>query len=626
MQQIIPLYKSISELLSGNKFTVDEYQREYKWDKQNIIDLIYDLLNKFRASYKEGHSIREVVKYEDYFLGSIILNKKDTDDGLVFSIVDGQQRITSITLLLIHLYHVGTEKNIKKDILSKIEGMIYSDNWGSKAYNLDISDRKIVLEHLFKRTDFDYQIYNESVRNMYKRYSDIETENIEKELGNTFENFLYWICNRVKVIEIFCQSLNQAYDIFETMNDRGKPLSPTDMLKSFFLSFVNDPKQLDHLNSVWRNATNHLNTWNNDYSVGSEITFFKTWFRAKYTKKPDKLSGETINKGLERINNFLNRWARENAERLGWSKEEAIISLIENDLKYFSEKYTIILEKIYKFDDSFSSIYYNDEAGFSRTWQTTILLSAIKLSDDKNEVSKKLKIVSKYIDIWIASRFANGKKFTSNDIKEFANLMLDIRNMSFSTLKNYFIEKIDSNNLKIINKIQNDKNGIKNLRLNRYTKKGIKYILARISEFIEKGSTEKKGTHIHWFLENNDIEHIIEDNYELYKEDYAGEDNFNSYRNKIGALLLIRSGTNKSFQDRPFIYKKYFYSQSNFFAGSLCESIYVHETGFRNFIKQYSFDFKPYEKFSIKEIDERTDLIACIADYIWNKDRIIEIE
>lgn len=157
MQQIIPLYKSISELLSGNKFTVDEYQREYKWDKQNIIDLIYDLLNKFRASYKEGHSIREVVKYEDYFLGSIILNKKDTDDGLVFSIVDGQQRITSITLLLIHLYHVGTEKNIKKDILSKIEGMIYSDNWGSKAYNLDISDRKIVLEHLFKRTDFDYQ-------------------------------------------------------------------------------------------------------------------------------------------------------------------------------------------------------------------------------------------------------------------------------------------------------------------------------------------------------------------------------------------------------------------------------------------------------------------------------------
>ena len=40
MQQIIPLYRTISQLLGGNKFTIDEYQREYKWDKQNISDLI----------------------------------------------------------------------------------------------------------------------------------------------------------------------------------------------------------------------------------------------------------------------------------------------------------------------------------------------------------------------------------------------------------------------------------------------------------------------------------------------------------------------------------------------------------------------------------------------------------
>jgi uncharacterized protein with ParB-like and HNH nuclease domain len=103
VQQIIPLYKSISELLSGNKFTIDEYQREYKWGQDNITDLINDLLNKFRASYAVDHSIRNVAKYEDYFLGSIILNKKDIGDNVVFSIVDGQQRITSITLLLIHL-------------------------------------------------------------------------------------------------------------------------------------------------------------------------------------------------------------------------------------------------------------------------------------------------------------------------------------------------------------------------------------------------------------------------------------------------------------------------------------------------------------------------------------------
>lgn len=53
---------------------------------------------------------------------------------------------------------------------------------------------------------------------------------------------------------------------------------------------------------------------------------------------------------------------------------------------------------------------------------------------------------------------------------------------------------------------------------------------------------------------------------------------------------------------------------------------YFHETGFKDFINQHNFDFKPYHKFGIQEIDERTELVAKIADYIWNRDRIIEIE
>jgi hypothetical protein len=64
--------------------------------------------------------------------------------------------------------------------------------------------------------------------------------------------------------------------------------------------------------------------------------------------------------------------------------------------------------------------------------------------------------------------------------------------MNFTTLKNYLVKKIDSSKLQILSKEQENKTGIKNLRLNRYTKRGIKYILPRISEFIEKGSTEKK--------------------------------------------------------------------------------------------------------------------------------------
>ncbi len=625
MQQIIPLYKSIHGLLSGNKFTIDEYQREYKWEQENITDLINDLLNKFRASYVVGHSTQNVAKYEDYFLGSIILNKKDIEDKIVFSIVDGQQRITSITLLLIHLYQIGKKKNINQDILFEIQRMIYSDSWGSKAYNLDIADRHVVLEALFKGNEFNYQVHNESVRNMYARYQDIESENIENALGDAFELFLYWFCNRVAIIEISCQSSNQAYDIFETMNDRGKPLSTVDMLKSFFLSHVSDQKKLDHLNSIWRSATYEINTWDNSYRSTREVTFFKTWFRSKYAAKPDGLSGRTTDQELERINNSLNRWARENANRLNWNKEDIIVSLIEDELKHYSNIYISIFNKTYRFNGLFDSIYFNNQTGFS--WQPTILLSAIRLNDDEHEVSRRLRAVSRYIDFWIVSRFANGKRFKSTDFsKELIELIVDIRDMDFGTLKNYLVEKIDSSELQILGGTKGKKSGIRELQLNQYTKKGIKYILARISEYVQRGSTANESTLFMWYMNHFDVEHIIEDNYRRYADGYKSQSDFDSNRNRIGALLLVASRTNKSFQDKPFMLKKYYYSSSGFFASSLDEKSYVHQPGFIEFITKNGFDFKPYEKFGVEETQERTELVAKIAAQIWNRDRIIEIE
>ncbi|MFM7571988.1 MAG: HNH endonuclease family protein [Snowella sp.] len=326
---------------------------------------------------------------------------------------------------------------------------------------------------------------------------------------------------------------------------------------------------------------------------------------------------------MERINNSPNRWARENAQRLKWDTENVIISLIEDEFKHFSHIYTLILKRSSRFDPVFDIIHYNYIADFS--WQVTILLSSIRLDDDDNEVSRKMRILSKYIDFWLVSRFANGKRVQASDNQELFELTINIRNMDFDTLKDYLIKKVDSSELHILGGKKGKKGGIRELSLNNYTKKGIKYILARISEFIERSSTEEDTTWLSWFMHKADIEHIVEDNYERYTADYYSKDDFKSYRNKIGALILLESGKNKSLKDRPFSYKKNFYLRG-LFARSLCEKAYIHETGFRNFITKNGFDFKPYEKFGIEEIDERTDLIAQIAEYIWNRDRIIEIE
>src|SRR6266536_1512919 len=93
--------RSVRELLAGRKYSIDYYQREYKWQTKHVAELIDDLAAKFLESHEKGNERSAVSDYGHYFLGSIIISDKD---GQKF-IIDGQQRLTTLTLLLIFLQH-----------------------------------------------------------------------------------------------------------------------------------------------------------------------------------------------------------------------------------------------------------------------------------------------------------------------------------------------------------------------------------------------------------------------------------------------------------------------------------------------------------------------------------------
>ncbi len=99
MREILGKAKTVRELLKGVKYSIDYYQREYKWHDKQIRELVDDLTGKFLEEYEPGHARKKVVDYPHYFLGSIIISKKESTSY----IVDGQQRLTSLTLLLILL-------------------------------------------------------------------------------------------------------------------------------------------------------------------------------------------------------------------------------------------------------------------------------------------------------------------------------------------------------------------------------------------------------------------------------------------------------------------------------------------------------------------------------------------
>ena len=249
MSSITPHYRTVQQLLQSQSFSIDEYQREYKWEKENIDELLTDLFGKFVNAYQPGHSTKEVSSYGEYFLGSIIVSKRGGKSFLV----DGQQRVTSLTLLLILLFRLAEERQF--DVLQTIAPLIYSDNLGERQFNLDIPERLPVLEALFKGEEFNPDGKDESIQTMYARYRDIEENGFIDELGEGLLHFIYWLLTRVGLIEIATTNDHLASVIFEAMNDRGKPLSPVDMLKAYLLAPIVKPEKRSAANKTWKHLS-----------------------------------------------------------------------------------------------------------------------------------------------------------------------------------------------------------------------------------------------------------------------------------------------------------------------------------------------------------------------------------
>ena len=82
--------KSIKELLKDQKFYIDYFQREYRWQEKHIKVLIEDLTTAFLRSYKTTDKRTEVENYQNYYLGPVVFSSSAGKK----SIIDGQQRIT----------------------------------------------------------------------------------------------------------------------------------------------------------------------------------------------------------------------------------------------------------------------------------------------------------------------------------------------------------------------------------------------------------------------------------------------------------------------------------------------------------------------------------------------------
>ncbi|WP_442755890.1 DUF262 domain-containing protein [Methylocystis sp. JAN1] len=618
MSIIDPHYRSVQQLLKNASFSIDEYQREYKWEKRHVDELLDDLCAKFWSCYRPGDETPRVAEYEGYFLGSIIVSKRGGKSYLV----DGQQRITSLTLLLIYLYRRSID--LKLPVRSQIEPLIFSDSYGQPKFNLDIPEREPVIRALFEDQLFNTDGHDESIQTMHARYCDILERDLQGELEAAFTHFIYWLMGNVGLIEIATDNDTYAYAIFETMNDRGKPLSPVDMLKAFLLAPIGDAATRKSINQVWKREVHELASWGGEQDAERDSACIKAWLRAQYADSTRERKAGASDRDWELIGSAFHRWTRDNTDRLGVGKERENIRLMSVEFPFFAKAYKKILDASRSYTPGLEAVFYNAHNEF--TWQNTVLLAPLDPADNDDTVRRKLAATATYLDIWLMRRAANYIRvgYSSTAYAMFL-LCRDIRRKPLEGLVAILKSKLEADDVSFVGAPSRGRRGIDGLGLNQFSRRYIYHMLARLTAHIEaqSGRPDLFDQYVDRERANPcDIEHIWADDYDRYKSVFPTREEFHTARDNVAALLLLPADVNRSLQDKDYVDKVVVYARQNLYAASLSGAAYEHQPQFKEFRARSGLPFKPYGTFGKAEQAERTALVKALANDIWSTIRL----
>lgn len=604
MKEIRGNAKNVRALLSGAKYTVDYYQREYKWQTKQVSELINDLTDKFLESYEEGHERSAIETYGHYFLGSIIISDKD---GKKF-IIDGQQRLTTLTLLLIHIHRQLNDPEQK----GQIAELIFSQKFGKRSFNLDIPERTVCMEALYSAQLFDDTDQMESVGNILARYQDIEERFPEELGGHALPYFADWLIENVHLVEITAYSDEDAYTIFETMNDRGLSLTPTDMLKGYLLANITDSTQRTAASQVWKSQIGKLL----DLGKDEDADGIKSWLRSQYAQSIRERKQGAAPQDFDLIGTEFHRWVRDHEEAFGLRTSIDFAHFIEKDFAFYARQYVRLRQAAETLTRGLECIHYNAQNNF--TLQYSVLLAPLRIEDTEGEILRKLRLTGSYLDILIARRIWNWRAIDYSTMQYAMFLVMrEIRGKDASEITELLLKRLAAETETFAS---NDR-----FVLNWGNGPQIHRLLARMTDYVETSSgmpsryteyVQRKKA------KGYEIEHIWAAHPEHHTDEFNHPNDFYEYRDRIGGLLLLPRSFNASYSDLPYTEKREHYLKQNLLAQSLHELAYERSPGFLRFAKETGLPFKAHPEFKKADLDARQELYRKLAEEIWNPERL----
>lgn len=408
--------RTLAQVLS-QRYKIDYFQREYKWQKQHMEQLLYDLDFCFFESYKDGDTEENVISYKPYFLGPYIVYQK----GNSCSLIDGQQRLTSLTLLLIFLMN---NWEITRD---ELKSLVFQRKFGKESYNLQIADREKVMDCLFKGDAYGDGELSISEQNLFDRYFELQElfpERLRRE--EIIPVFTCWLKEKLTFVEILSYSDENAYTIFETMNDRGLNLTSVEMMKSFILSKVRNVEQREKCNDEWIQNIHLLNQVDKE----SESEFFRAWLRGKYLTYSEK------NSDFETIGAGFHRWVKSNYGVFSIKTDKDVLNFVSNEMRFYISVFTKIRRAENEFVAPLEIIRTCQPYSLASSLSYPLYLAAISQTDTDSVIESKIKLIAEYMDCFVVRRILNSQSTGQSSIRGFLyQLIQNVRGCNVRSLE-----------------------------------------------------------------------------------------------------------------------------------------------------------------------------------------------
>jgi uncharacterized protein with ParB-like and HNH nuclease domain len=597
---------NVFEVLNEKKYTVDYFQREYSWEQKHIEQLITDLTSTFLDVYNEGDDRAEVEHYNNYYLGPFVVSSKDGGK----SIIDGQQRLTSLTLFLIFL------NNLQKELGGKesIEPLVFSEKYGKKSFNIQVEERMKCLEKLFLEGSYEVQPDDdESTVNMAKRYADIGEAFPEEIKGKAFPYFLDWLKYNVILVEITAYSDDNAYTIFESMNDRGLNLTSTEMLKGYILSRFRVAKEREKANLLWKESIQSLHR----YSKDEDQKFFQAWLRGQFADTIRQGKAGSSNEDFEKIGTRFHSWFRDNLPKMGLKADspEEFRVLLHDEMKYYLRAYLDILDAQNEEKPGWESVFYHSQWGMADSLSFPLMLASLKSTDTPDVTRQKINEVARFMETFGVRRTINFRKFGASSIRyTMYSLVKELRGKSLDELRALLDTKLAE--------MPEKWDGFSQFRLHGMNRYFVKFLLSRITGFIDQKSGASTNFTTYFLSPGSkpfEVEHIWANKFSEHRDEFEQQHEFDNYRNRIGDLVLLPQGTNQSYGAMTYAEKIEHYLKENLLVKSLHPKAYENNPNFIGMASALGIKFKAHPKFAKADIDERQALLQSICEVIWGR-------